>query len=43
LSCRLDKKRFMITGQHAPLGFSLAQGWWRSTNGKPMKGAARIE
>ncbi len=37
LSCRLDKKRFMITGQHAPLGFLSPKDLVAlDQNGKPI-------
>jgi len=42
LSCRLDKKRFMITGQHAPLGFLSPKDLVRlDQNGKPINAAQR--
>jgi L-fuculose-phosphate aldolase len=42
LSCRLDKKRFMITGQHAPLGFLSPKDLVAlDQNGKPIDKAQR--
>ena len=42
LSCRLDKKCFMITGQHAPLGFLSPKDLVAlDQNGKPINTAQR--
>src|SRR4029453_4605021 len=42
LSCRLDKKCFMITGQHAPLGFFSPKDLGAlDQNGKPINTAQR--
>jgi L-fuculose-phosphate aldolase len=42
LSCRLDKKRFMITGQHAPLGFLSPKDLVAlDQNGKPINTVQR--